>query len=93
MHESLTELVFQTQLNNSSKPTLKIDEDFEKSFQCARIGKAASKSPGNQQRTQKESDETNNRLTVQIWRSSERACALLQAVMLPTRDAVKFKML
>lgn len=32
MHESLTELVFQIQSNNSSKPTLKIDEDFEKSF-------------------------------------------------------------
>lgn len=32
MHESLTELVFQTQSSNSSKPTLKIDEDFGKSF-------------------------------------------------------------
>ena len=76
MHESLTELVFQTQSSNSSKPTLKIDEGFEKSFQCVRIGKAASKSLGNQQRTKKESDEMNNRLTVQMWRSSERAGAL-----------------
>lgn len=32
MHENLTELVFQIQSNNCSKPTLKIDEDFEKSF-------------------------------------------------------------
>ena len=92
MHESLTELVFQTQSSNSSKPTLKIDEGFEKSFQCVRIGKAASKSLGNQQRTKKESDEMNNRLTVQMWRSSERAGALLLTVTLPTRDAAKFKM-
>lgn len=33
----------------------------------------------------------NNRLTVQMWRSSERAGALL-TVTLPTRDAAKFKM-
>lgn len=34
----------------------------------------------------------NNRLTVQMWRSSERAGALLLTVTLPTRDAAKFKM-
>ena len=42
-------------------------------FSVQRIRKAAKKSPGNHQRTKKESAETNNRLTVQTWRMSERA--------------------
>lgn len=38
-----------------------------------RVRKEAKKSPGNQQRTKKESDEMNNRLSVQTWRNSECA--------------------
>ena len=41
-----------------------------------RIWKAAKKSPGNHQRTEKDPGETNNRLTVQTWRSSRRAGAI-----------------
>ena len=60
-----------------SKTTLKIDKRILKSpFGVPRIRKAAKKSPGNQQRTKKESGEANDRLTVQRGRSSERAGAI-----------------
>ena len=58
------------------KPTLKIDDLILKSpFSVKRIRKAVKKSPRNPQE-KKESGETNNTLTAQTWRNSERAGAI-----------------
>ena len=60
-----------------SKPTLKIDDLILKSpFSVQRIRKAVKKSPRISKEKNRESGETNNRLTVQTWRSSERAGAI-----------------
>ena len=61
-------------------------------FSVQRIRKAVKKAPRNQQRKKKESGETNNRLTVQTWKSSERAGAIDGDVpKKPKRNAVKLK--
>ena len=52
-----------------------------------RIRKAAKKSPGNQQRTKKDSGETNNRLTVQS--GGVQGVLVRLTVTLPTRDDAK----